>query len=43
MIRRISREAERMFNEYGEIDMMWLVDAPDKGIGLVVWPVIPIN
>src|SRR5262249_33119420 len=32
MIRRISREAEREFNKHGDLIMLWLLDAPDKGI-----------
>jgi hypothetical protein len=30
MIRRIAREAERMFNKHGELPMIWLVNAPDE-------------
>jgi hypothetical protein len=38
MIRRISREAERMFNRDGGIDMLWLLDAPDEGLAIVASP-----
>jgi len=38
MVRRIASEAERMFNKHGSLPMMWLVDAPDKGIAMITTP-----
>jgi hypothetical protein len=40
MMRRLSRVAERMFDERGEVEMCWAVDIPGKGQALIISPVV---
>jgi hypothetical protein len=39
MLRRASKNAEKMFNKFGGIEMHWLVDTPDESQGLVITPI----
>jgi hypothetical protein len=38
MLRRMSQTAEKVFEEYGDIDVMWLVEAAGKGQRGMVTP-----
>jgi hypothetical protein len=41
LVRRLSQEAEELFNETGGIEMIWLVEAPAKGQTLIMTPLVP--
>jgi hypothetical protein len=40
LVRRLSQEAEEIFDETGGVDMLWLVEAPDKGQAMIITPMV---